>query len=280
LKGKQQLWLEVNPNVDQPELHHFNNVAIREFFVETDRRNPLLDVTFDGIRILDGDLVSARPHIIISMQDENPYLALDDTSLFKVFLQFPDSNGLVYMPFDGQVLQFTPANPSNLGEKNAAKLDFYPNFTSDGNYTLFVQSKDATGNGSGVYDFKVSFQVITKSMISNLLNYPNPFSTSTRFVYTLTGVEPPAQFKIQILTVSGRIVREITQDEIGPLRIGTHQTDYAWDGTDEFGDRLANGVYLYRVLAKKSNGEEFELMENAGTDKYFKNGYGKMVIVR
>ncbi len=280
LRGRQQLWLEVNPNLDQPELHHFNNVAIREFFVETDRRNPLLDVTFDGIRILDGDLVSARPHIVINLQDENPYLALNDTSLFKVFLQCPDSNGLVYVPFDGQILQFTPANPSNLGEKNTAKLDFYPHFTADGNYTLLVQSKDASNNNAGAYDFKVSFQVITKSMISYLLNYPNPFSTATRFVYTLTGEEPPAQFKIQILTISGRIVREITQQEIGQLRIGTHQTDFAWDGTDEFGDRLANGVYLYRVHARKANGEELEMMENGGIDKYFKNGYGKMVIVR
>jgi hypothetical protein len=278
IRGKQRLWMEVNPDLEQPELHTFNNVAIREFYVETDKRNPVMDVTFDGVHILNGDLVSARPQIIIQVEDENPYLSLDDTSLFKLFLQYPDTSALVAVPFDGQLLRFTPANPQS--GKNKAILELSPHFTKDGTYTLIVQSRDASNNASGEYDYKIAFEVITKSMISNMLNYPNPFSTSTRFVYTLTGEAPPAQFKIQILTISGRIVREITQDEIGQLRIGVHQTEYAWDGRDEFGDYLANGIYLYRVLAKKANGEAFELMENAGADKYFKNGYGKMVLIR
>ena len=81
------------------------------------------------------------------------------------------------------------------------------------------------------------------------------------------------------MTVSGKIVKEITQDDIGPLKIGTHRTDYRWDGTDEYGSRLANGVYLYRVITKKSNGEEYESYNN-GTADFFKKGFGKMVIMR
>jgi flagellar hook assembly protein FlgD len=50
--------------------------------------------------------------------------------------------------------------------------------------------------------------------------------------------------------VSGKVVREITQDELGPIRIGNNVSSYAWEGTDEFGDKLANGVYLYRVITK------------------------------
>ena len=84
-------------------------------------------------------------------------------------------------------------------------------------------------------------------MISNLLNYPNPFTTSTAFVFTLTGSEIPGNLKIQILTVTGKIVREITKDELGPIRIGRNITEFKWDGTDQYGQRLANGVYLYRV---------------------------------
>jgi flagellar hook assembly protein FlgD len=81
------------------------------------------------------------------------------------------------------------------------------------------------------------------------------------------------------MTVSGRIVKEITQDEIGELRTGTHKTEYAWDGTDEFGDKLANGVYLYRMSAKKSDGTVFEQIET-GADKFLKKGFGKMVLIR
>jgi len=44
-------------------------------------------------------------------------------------------------------------------------------------------------------------------MISNMLNYPNPFTTSTAFVFTITGADVPQNLKIQILTITGKIVR-------------------------------------------------------------------------
>ena len=122
-----------------------------------------------------------------------------------------------------------------------------PELQMDGTYELIVRARDVSGNYSGQYDFQVQFEVITKRMISNVLNYPNPFSTSTRFTYTLTGDEPPQDFRIQIMTISGVVVKELTSLELGDLKIGTHQTEYTWDGTDEYGDKLANGVYLYRL---------------------------------
>jgi flagellar hook assembly protein FlgD len=115
-------------------------------------------------------------------------------------------------------------------------------------------------------------------MISNVLNYPNPFSTSTQFVYTLTG-HSPEFFKLQIMTIAGRIVKEIDQSEMGELKVGTHRTDYTWDGTDEYGDRLANGIYLYRIVAEDANGQKYDTY-NTAADSYFKNDFGKMVILR
>ncbi len=275
LQGPKSLLVEANPENDQPELTHFNNLGQLDFLVQKDARNPLLDVTFDGSRILDGDLVSARPHIVIHMEDENPYLPLADTALFKVLVQFPGEGDVHPVSFESGALLFMPAS----GNRNRASVEWTPEFTQSGVYTLIVQGKDVTGNPSGRLDYKVSFEVITESRISHIFNYPNPFSTSTQFVYTLTGSEPPTWFMIQILTISGRVVRTITQDEIGPLKIGTHRTDFTWDGTDEFGDRLANGVYLYRVVAKDGAGKDFGHFDT-GHDGFFTNGFGKMVILR
>ncbi len=280
LNGVHNLQVELNPGNKQPELTRVNNVLNNSFYVETDRRNPLLDVTFDGVNILDGDLVSAKPVIRISLKDENQYLALSDTAIFRLFLVYPDSSeALRRIYFNDPMLQFFPANASNVASQNSAAVELRPVLLQDGEYQLLVQAQDATGNASGSFDYKIRFKVITKSMISNVLNYPNPFTTSTRFVYTLTGSEPPQRYKIQIMTVSGRIVKELTQDELGTLKVGTHQTDYAWDGTDEFGDPLAKGIYLYRVLVQDGNGKEWEKYES-GADAFIKNGYGKMVLLR
>lgn len=279
LSGEQRLLIDVNPDENQPELYHFNNVAFRPFYVSRDRRNPLLDVTFDGNRLLDGDLISPKPEIMIRLADDNPFLAMSDTALFDMTLRYPDNSTRTIFMNDPGVL-FMPANPANLDKKNEARIEWRPIFEQDGDYELSVQGRDVSGNTSAAVRYSIRFRVITKSSISNLLNYPNPFSTSSCFYYTMTGAETPTQFKLQIMTVAGKIVREVTEAEFGPLQAGTHQSQFCWDGRDEFGDQLANGVYLYRVSAKKQDGTPFEFYETTSIDGFFKNGIGKMVLMR
>ncbi len=273
--GVQQVVFEVNPNDDQPELRQFNNFVVNDFFVTKDDINPLLNVTFDGQHIMQGDIVSPRPNILISLVDENPFLSLSDTSLFNIFIKYPDQT-VTLIPFESDLITFTP---NTQGGENAASVELRPIFTEDGIYELLVQAEDVTGNQSGSLDYKVNFEIITRSAISNVINYPNPFTTSTQFAYTLTGEELPEFFKIQIFTVSGKVIKEITQDEIGPLKIGTHLTDYKWDGTDEYGGRLANGVYLYRMVMEKANGESYEKY-NTKANSFFHRDFGKLVIMR
>jgi hypothetical protein len=278
LRQLNQVTFEVNPNQNPTEQYIFNNTAIKSFYVNQDSRHPLLDVTFDGLHILEGDIVSTTPQSLISLKDENPYLALNDTALFKVWIIDPSGNQRRYYN-DGNTMIFYPADESNLSaSNNRARLELQPNLTEDGIYQLIVQAQDRTGNSSGSIDYKVSFEIVTESMISYVLNYPNPFTTSTQFVFTLTGAQVPDDLRIQIYTVSGRLIREITKEELGNIRIGQNRTDFRWDGTDEFGDRLANGVYLYRVIAT-INGEELDNFYTKASP-FFTNGFGKMVLMR
>ena len=279
LSGAQRLLIDVNPTPGQAELFHFNNVAVQQFYVERDQRNPFLDVTFDGIHILDGDLVSPEPRIVMTLKDENPFLALQDTAAFQLSLLYPDGTTTALDP-GGPGFLFFPAGTANLPQKNLARLEWSPVFTVDGQYQLRVNGRDASGNKAGNLQYTVNFKVITKSSLSNILNYPNPFSNSTCFVYTMTGAEPPAYFNLRIMTVSGKVVREISGAEFGPMWAGTHQSSFCWDGRDTYGDQLANGVYFYQIIAKKADGSDFELFDNTAVDGYFKNGIGKMVLIR
>ncbi|MBL7701257.1 MAG: hypothetical protein JNM14_03325 [Ferruginibacter sp.] len=280
--GANTVFVEVNPANAQPEQYHFNNVLYKNLFVKADNFNPLLDVTFDGVHILNKDIVSAKPHILISLKDENRFLSLSDTAYIKVQVRFPDGSLRTY--HFGDSLRFTPANLST--GNNSATIDFTPYFPEDPNdpepiYELIVSGRDVIGNTAGAIEHHVSFKVISKSMISNLLNYPNPFTTSTAFVFTVTGSEVPQNMRIQILTITGKIVREITSSELGPIHVGRNITEFKWDGTDMYGAKLANGVYLYRVLTNL-NGKPLDKYKAEGdnTDKYFNKGYGKMVLIR
>lgn len=274
--GFNYLWVDVNPENHakyQLEQYHFNNVARIGFNVSKDNINPLLDVTFDGTHILNGDIVSSKPNVLISLKDENKYLALNDTSNFKVFIRYPNQNTEKRI-FFSNALQFTPAQLPN----NSCKIEWRPEFADDGKYKLIVQAVDRSSNVSGATDYNIQFEIINKQTITEVLNYPNPFSTSTRFVFTLTGNEIPDVFTIQIMTITGKVVREITKSELGNLHIGRNITDYAWDGKDEFGDKLANGVYLYKVITR-TNGQSVEKRQT-DADAFFKKGIGKMVIMR
>lgn len=288
LGGNNTLWMEVNPYnsgfnnslKDQPELAHFNNVLQIPFFLEEDDINPILDVTFDGMHILNGDIVNPNAEILITLKDDNPFLLMSedaDTSNFGIYLTDPsgEQKKIPFIDQSGeQVLQWIPANESNL----KFKIIYNADFEEEGEYELMVQGTDNSGNLSGNLEYRVKFDVILASTITHMMNYPNPFSTSTRFVFTLTGNQPPDELIIQIMTVTGRIVREITEDEIGPIRIGRNVTEYAWDGRDEFGDQLANGVYLYRVKAQ-IDGESIE-HRSSGADQHFKKSWGKMYLMR
>ncbi|MEX2593806.1 MAG: C25 family cysteine peptidase [Anditalea sp.] len=273
--GKTSLNIFANPREFQEQSFRNNLMDLPEYFVVLeDDQNPVLEVSFDGIYIMDGDIVS--PNVLISalLKDENTLSLKKDTTGMEVSLK-RDCEACEFerISFGSIKMKWFEAT-----EESDFKLELQPGPLEDGHYLLRINGTDAAGNTAGEKPYEISFEVINESQITNFYPYPNPFSSSVRFVFTVTGAELPDQIKIQIMTVTGKVVREIFQDELGPIRIGNNISEYAWDGKDEFGDQLANGVYIYRVLVRK----EGQFMEHRATagDKAFKKGYGKMYLLR
>ncbi len=278
LLGDNEFRVEINPGPEQQEHHYFNNLGLRSFNVGGDNINPLLDVTFDGVRIMNGDIVAAAPVISVLLKDDNIFFPITDVSNFSLGLQaHPDAQSF---PIDltADNVNFFPADSTN---GYCARLEFVPEpALESGEYTLFVQGTDASGNLSGANNVQLDFQVVKEATVTNILNYPNPFSTQTQFVFTLTGATVPDVFTIQIFTLSGKVVKEITKEEMGNLRIGQNRTDYRWNGTDDFGNKLGNGVYLYRLITSQVDGEDLLHFGNDNIDGFFNKGFGKLVIMR
>lgn len=271
--------LEVVINLGD-EIEQFTNnnvIRLESFFnVVRDEVSPSMDVTFDGVYIVDGDVISPTPLIEIELRDNNNFIFKTDTLGVEMTLTELCESGCEpqRINFSDPGVTFTPAS-----ENSNFRVAYQPNEFADGRYLFQVNATDASGNQAGIGPYEINFEVVNESTVTHFYPYPNPFSTSTRFVFTLTGSEIPDQIKIQIFTVSGKLVREITQDELGPLRIGNNVSEYAWDGRDEFGDVLANGTYLYRVQIQHSNGSSLGRRATS-KDKAFDNGFGKIVIIR
>ena len=265
--GKYDLQVTVNPNDDQPELYFFNNVGIIKFEISGNDLNPLLDVTFDGIRIENGDIVSPSPEIEIVLTEDNLYSLLEDPELFTLILTGPDGNTQI-IDINGPDVEFIPATAG--GDINEATLIYTPTLDA-GDYTLSVQAVDNAGNLSGDNGYIVDFIVVLESRINSFTNYPNPFSESTRFVYSATGDDLPETFALIIFNDLGQAVQTVTQDDF-QLPTGRDRTYYIWDGTDSSGNELPNGIYYYRLFIDKNESVLF--------DKDFAKGSGKIIMVK
>ena len=72
-----------------------------------------------------------------------------------------------------------------------------------------------------------------------LPNYPNPFDQSTIIPYTLAATAP---VRLVVYNSLGQTVRTLVDDDQSAGR-----QDVVWNGQDESGQPVANGLYLYRL---------------------------------
>ncbi|MBD3258257.1 T9SS type A sorting domain-containing protein [candidate division GN15 bacterium] len=73
-------------------------------------------------------------------------------------------------------------------------------------------------------------------------NYPNPFNPETRIAFWLPG---PQNVRLDVLNTLGQHVVTLVDGEFSP---GDHQV--VWDGTDSEGERVASGIYFYRLTGE------------------------------
>jgi hypothetical protein len=121
-----------------------------------------------------------------------------------------------------------------------------------GKHVLKFKAFDTYNNPSEAsLDFEVKDN--KKAAIANLLNHPNPFTTKTTFHFDHNLRGENLQVMLQIFTINGKLIKTF-QDQI--LADGSHFESFIWDGKDDYGDRLANGVYIYKVKVK-AEGQPF-----------------------
>lgn len=133
------------------------------------------------------------------------------------------------------------------------------NFSSltPGVHNIKLKAWDVFNNSS---EASLEFIVASEAglALNHVLNYPNPFTTSTTFQFDHNKYGQFLQVQIQIYSVSGKLIKTINQDV---MAAESHFTSVPWDGRDEYGDKLAKGVYVYKVRVKSSDGEKVERFE-------------------
>ncbi len=139
---------------------------------------------------------------------------------------------------------------ADLNSYNAGSVVFPLSDLSPGRHTILLKVWDVYNNSSEV---QLSFVVVDNGgiVLSNLYNYPNPFSTDTYFRFDHNLPDTPFSVELSIYTLSGQLVKVIKKDEYST---GFSINPIHWNREGNDGHRLGHGIYIYRVLIRTKDG--------------------------
>jgi hypothetical protein len=88
------------------------------------------------------------------------------------------------------------------------------------------------------------------------ITYPNPFGKNQDYANIKFILESGGDVEIRMFTLVGELVwTRIVQGETPGVHDGAYETQYRWDGKNDKGYTVLNGVYLCVIRLKENNGE-------------------------
>lgn len=231
---------------------YFNNFIVGGIDTNnliSDDLGPVIKIVMNNDKFVSGGLTNENPILIAYVKDS--------TGINTI------SNGIGHDAIaiiDGDVKNSIVINDyyeSDLDSYNSGSFKYPLRNLKEGKHTLTVKVWDIMNNSS---QQSIDFIVVSSKELSlnHVLNYPNPFTTSTHFFFEQNQPESQLDVQLSIFTISGKLVKTIKQSV---MMSGFRSDGIFWDGCDDFGDKLAKGIYLYRIKVKNEKGDIAEKTE-------------------
>ncbi len=146
---------------------------------------------------------------------------------------------------------------ANLNSYQSGKVAYPFSDLAAGSYNISFKAWDILNNsGTASLDFVVAPDAAIA--LDKVLNYPNPFTTRTTFLFQHNQAFVPLKVQIQIYTISGKLVKTLAKTLTNE---GFNQEGVEWDGRDDYGDKLARGVYVYKISITAPDNTKAEKIE-------------------
>lgn len=248
--GKISYYSKHNDNQDDAN-GYFNNFVIGGFSKNPvkDDQGPKIRLYMNNEQFVSGGITNENP-VMIAFAEDDIGINTAGTGIGHDITAILDGNS---------------ANPIVLNDFYEAEKDNYRKGKitypfknlSPGNHTLTLKVWDVANNSA---EANIEFTVVKSEAVSlaHVLNYPNPFSNQTRFLFEHNQPGVPLDVDIRIFTVSGKLVKTIqTVIQTNGFRSET----IPWDGRDDYGDKIGRGVYVYRLRIQTPDGKSAEKFE-------------------
>ena len=207
-----------------------------------DELGPELKVFLNDENFVSGGITNKSPLLIVSVFDENGVNTVGNGIGHDIELVIDDdySNSVVLNDYYS----------SDLDTYKSGKINYELKDLTAGEHKLKVKVWDIYNNSS---TREIIFSVVEDQILEldHVLNYPNPFSMRTEFFFEHNQNCNYLDVSINIYTISGKIVKRINQRIYNK---GFRSEGILWNGRDDFGEKLAQGVYFYNLKVVNEQG--------------------------
>ena len=211
-----------------------------------DNEPPIVESFMDDFSFVFGGMTGKNPILLGKLSDENGINTAGSGIGHEITAVLDDNRE--------EIIVLNEYYTSAINDYTKGTVEFPLYNLETGHHNLRLKAWDVYNNSGEDY---LEFTVVDGEgiQLAHLLNYPNPFSTKTYFHFDHSRSGDDLDVKIQIFTLTGKMVRTFVFDVMmSPSHI---ESPEYFDGKDEFGDQLAKGVYIYKVSVRsKTDGKQ------------------------
>lgn len=208
-----------------------------------DDQPPTVNVYINDTNFVSGGLTSEDPLLLVKVADDHGINTLGNSIGHELTATL---NG-------GEPVVLNEYYEAKLDDHRAGEIRFPYSDLEEGRYRVNVKVWDVANNSAeGYTEFIVANSANLE--LSRLMNYPNPFtpSTSTSFHFEHNHPGTELHVTLQIFDIRGKLMKTIDQKVYSE---GSHLGTLKWDGRDDSGNNIGQGVYVYRLQVSTPDGQ-------------------------
>jgi hypothetical protein len=214
-----------------------------------DNTGPELSLFMNDTTFVNGGTVNESPLLIAQLFDEYGINTTGNTIGHDLTATL-----------NGDVLNKIVLNDfyeNDLNSYQSGQIEYQLINLEEGVHTLELKAWDILNNSSNeIIEFIVANS--EDVVLEHVLNYPNPFTTKTKFIFEHNQPHEILDVRIQVFTVSGKLIKTMETSVSGTQYMNN---PIVWDGRDDFGDPIGRGVYIYKVRIATPDGKTGEKFE-------------------
>lgn len=219
--------------------------------IVADSKGPQVDVYINDTTFAFGGLTDEEPLLLVKLEDMSGINTVGNGvghDIVGLLNENTQEQYLLNEFYEATLDDFTKGN-----------VEYPFNKLDDGRYSVRVKAWDVHNNaGEGYTEFVVASSA--QLALKNVLNYPNPFTTHTSFIFQHNRPGDILDVNVQIYTISGKVIKNINETIVSE-GYNVNPNEITWNGLDDYGDLIGKGVYIYKVNVKGEGGfaaQEFQ----------------------